>query len=181
MAGERQRLFTELVLPHLGDALSLARWLTGDGADAEDVVQEACLRAFGALESCEQGEGRPWLLAIVRNSAFTFMARNRRKSMIVTDDAELFETASAATPAECMTPEAELIARADGELVRGAIAALPPQFREPLVLREFSGCSYREIADIIRAPIGTVMSRLARARALLMAEIARRLSPEATS
>ena len=174
MTGEaRKRRFDALIVPHLDDALSLARWLTGNVADAEDVVQDACIRAFKAIETCDEHRVRGWLLAIVRNCAFTWMARNRPKSVIVTDDVEMFENASSKVHEATPTPEADVIAKADSEMLHAAIARLPAAFRETLVLRELNECSYREIADIVAVPVGTVMSRLARARALLMADIGR--------
>lgn len=169
-----KRRFNEMIVPHLNDALSLARWLTGNAADAEDVVQDACIRAFKALDQCAEGKARGWLLAIVRNCAFTWMARNRPKLMIVTDDVQTLEGASATMPIDTSTPETELIAKADSEMLNAAIANLPPHFRETFVLREVSDFSYREIAEIVAVPIGTVMSRLARARALLIADLTRR-------
>ena len=169
----QQRRFETMIVPNLDDALSLARWLTGNAADAEDVVQEACLRAFNAIDACDDQKARAWLLAIVRNCAFTWMGRNRPKAVIVTDDTNMLEQAVPVAHAEIMTPETELIAKADKDMLHQAIARLPTGFRETLVLREFNDCSYREIADIVHVPVGTVMSRLARARALLMTEVAR--------
>jgi len=170
--GRKQR-FEAAIVPHLDDALSLARWLTGNAADAEDVVQDACVRAFNAIETCDIEKSRGWLLAIVRNCAFTWTARNRPKTMLVTDDQQLLDTASAATQPDAVTPETEMIAKADRDMLHSAIAKLPVLFRETLVLREFNDCSYREIAEIAGVPVGTVMSRLARARALLLSEIQR--------
>jgi RNA polymerase sigma-70 factor (ECF subfamily) len=169
---DRQR-FGEVVLPYLDDALSLARWLTGNIADAEDVVQEACIRAFAAIGSAKIGSPRAWILTIVRNTAFTWLAKNRPKSVVVTDDERLFEQAGLEMidSSEAPTPEAVLIAKADADLLQRAIAALPLSFREVLVLREIEELSYREISDIMSIPIGTVMSRLARARSLLIQRI----------
>lgn len=166
-----RRRFALLVLPHLDDAYTLARWLTGQGADAEDVVQEACLRALRALESTEVAQPRAWLLSIVRNTAFTWIAKNRPKAMIVArdeeDDLHGNEVADSAP-----LPDEALIARADRSKVRDAIAGLPDVFREAIVMREINGLSYREIAESCGVPIGTVMSRLARARTLLMQALA---------
>lgn len=174
MTGETQkRRFDALIAPHLDDALSLARWLTGNDADAEDVVQDACIRAFKAIESCDDGRARGWLLTIVRNCAFTWMGRNRPKAVIVTDDVEIFDQANKDLAVAQRTPETEVIAMADSAMLHAAIARLPVAFRETLVLRELNECSYREIADIVHVPVGTVMSRLARARALLIADIGR--------
>jgi RNA polymerase sigma-70 factor (ECF subfamily) len=169
-----QQRFREVVLPYLDDALSLARWLTGNIADAEDVVQEACIRAFGAIGNVRQANPRGWLLVIVRNTAFTWLAKNRPKAVIVTDDDRIFEQAGfeMTDDAETTTPEALMIARADAEQLQRAIADLPISFREVLVLREIEGLSYREISEIVSIPVGTVMSRLARARSQLIQRIA---------
>ena len=167
--GER---FREVVLPHLDDALSLARWLTGNRDDAEDVVQDVCIRALSALGTQTVGNSRAWFLAIVRNTTFTWLGKNRPKAVVVTDDDRVFEEARSRMNEESEpTPEAALIAKADVALLQDGIAALPIAFRETLVLREINGLSYREIAEVILSPIGTVMSRLARARDLLVQRI----------
>jgi RNA polymerase sigma-70 factor (ECF subfamily) len=173
LAGEQTgERFRELVLPHLDDALSLARWLTGNITDAEDVVQDACIRALRALGSQTVGNPRAWLLAIVRNTTFTWLGKNRPKALVVTDDDRVFEEGRSRMNEEVQpTPEAALIARADAALLQDAIAALPIVFRETLVLREINGLSYREIAKVTGSPIGTVMSRLARAREHLMRHV----------
>lgn len=170
---ERQR-FKEVVLPHLDDALSLARWLTGSATDAEDVVQDACIRAFNAIGTIRDGSPRAWLLTIVRNTAFTWLAKNRPKMLIVTDDDRVFEQAGLEMTdrVDAATPETSLIAKADAEMLHGAIAALPLAYREVLVLREIEGLSYQEISGIVAIPVGTVMSRLARARSQLIQTIA---------
>ncbi|MGB0084011.1 MAG: sigma-70 family RNA polymerase sigma factor [Rhodomicrobiaceae bacterium] len=170
---DEQQRFREVVLPHLDDALSLARWLTGNLADADDVVQEACLRAYGAIRTVRRDNPRAWLLVIVRNTAFTWLAKNRPKAVVVTDDERIFEQASLEMidRADMITPEAAIIARADADQLQRAITALPLSFREVLVLREIEGLSYREIAEIVSIPVGTVMSRLARARSLLIQRI----------
>ncbi len=169
---DERQLFAEVVMPHLDDALSLARWLTGSVTDAEDVVQEACVRAFAAIATARSNP-RAWLLAIVRNTAFTWLAKNRPKSVVVTDDDAVFEKASLEMidRSQEMTPEAVLIAKADSEQLNRAIAGLPLAYREALVLREIEGLSYHEISTVISIPIGTVMSRLARARNLLIQRI----------
>jgi RNA polymerase sigma factor (sigma-70 family) len=181
MTGSRdQQRFGEVVLPHLDDALSLARWLTGSVADAEDVVQDSCIRAFNSIATHKDGNPRAWLLSIVRNTAFTWMAKNRPKALLVTDDEQVFEKAAAemTDTSTRASPEAALIARADADVLNAAIAALPLPFRETLVLREIDGLSYREISEITAAPIGTVMSRLARARDMLISTIGRAMPPE---
>ena len=171
-AMDEQKRFQEVVLPHLDDALSLARWLTGNLSDAEDVVQEACIRAFGAIASVK-GNARAWLLVIVRNTAFTWLAKNRPKAVVVTDDDRIFEQAGLEMTdrSDTATPEAMMIAQADADLVQRAIAGLPISYREVLVLREIEGLSYKEISDIVSIPVGTVMSRLARARSQLIQRI----------
>jgi RNA polymerase sigma factor (sigma-70 family) len=158
--------FAAVVMPHLDDAYALARWLTGNGTDAEDIVQEACLRALRGLDRYNGGNARAWLLAITRNTAFTWLARNRPKALVVTEDIEALMPAD-----EAPTPEEALIAKADATAIERAIDALPPPFKETLVLRDITGLSYREIAEITGVPLGTVMSRLARARGLLMAAL----------
>lgn len=171
MSVERKRqLFADKVLPHLDDALSLARWLTGNVSDAEDVVQDACIRAYGAIESHRDGSPRAWLLAIVRNAAFTWLAKNRPKDLIMTDDIKVFEQAALekADVAAPLSPEAALIAKTDAARLHQAIASLPLPFREVLVLREIEGLGYAEIASVMAVPVGTVMSRLARARKMLI-------------
>ena len=159
--------FALVVMPHLDDAYALARWLTGNGTDAEDIVQEASLRALRGLDRFAGGNARAWFLAITRNTAFTWLARNRPKALVVTED---IETLAAVDSSE--TPEEALIAKASANELELAIGALPPPFKETLVLRDINGLNYREIAEITGAPLGTVMSRLARARALLMAALA---------
>lgn len=171
MTDERQRQrFLEVVVPYLDDALSLARWLTGNLTDGEDVVQEASIRAFGAIATLRDGNPRAWLLTIVRNTAFTWLAKNRPKALVVTSDDKIFEQAKneMGGGTTAVTPEAAVIARADAEKLNSAIAALPLPYREVLILREIDGLSYREIADVISTPVGTVMSRLSRARNMLI-------------
>jgi RNA polymerase sigma-70 factor (ECF subfamily) len=162
--------FARVVLPHLGDAFALARWLTGDRADAEDVVQDACLRALRGIAGFSGGNARAWVLTIVRHTAYTWLGKNRPAALVVTDDLEAVERAQfsrgRAEPSE--TPEAALIAKADAARLESAIQKLPPPFRETLVLRDLQGLDYKEIAKVTGVPIGTVMSRLARARGRLM-------------
>ncbi len=164
-------MFDEVVLPHLDSAYRLARGLTGNAADADDVVQDACLRAFRGLSGYSGGNARAWLLTITRNAAFTFMARNRPRALVMSGDEEA-ERAMERAADPGAGPEAGLIAQADSEAVERALASLPPPFREIVVLREYNDLSYREIAAMTGAPIGTVMSRLARARALLLLALA---------
>jgi RNA polymerase sigma factor (sigma-70 family) len=166
--------FTRLVLPHLGDAYSLARWITGSRTDAEDVVQDASLRAFRAIGSLADGSARPWMLTIVRNTAYTWMRKNRPSAVFAVEDLESVETAQA-TPGDLdkETPETALIAKADTAALEAAIAALPMQYRETMILRDVQGLTYREIAQVTGVPIGTVMSRLARGRDQVIKSIRR--------
>jgi len=151
--------FEEAVLPHLDAAYNLARWLTRDETDADDVVQEAVLRAFRYFGGFHQGmDGRPWLLGIVRNTCYTWMRQNRAQELLVPlDESNDLESRD-------LSPEALLLQSADGQTVRRALEELPLEFREVVVLRELEGMSYKEIAGITDLPLGTVMSRLARAR-----------------
>ena len=170
-----QARFASVVLPHLADAYALARWLTGDRADAEDVVQEACLRAFRGIGGFSGVNARAWLLTIVRHAAYTWLGKNRSASLVMVDDLEAVEqkqsSAGAAFEQAPQTPEAELIAKADARRLEAAIAELPVPFRETLVLRDVQGLDYREISEVTKVPIGTVMSRLARARRRLIERI----------
>ena len=162
-----RRRYQAIVPPHVDDAYALARWLSGDPADAEDIVQDAALRALNALESANVERPRAWFLRIVRNTALTWMAKNRSKSLAFAGDADDLAAIEAVDLADDVSPEAILIAAEDGERVRRALAALPAALREALVPREINGLAYREIAEATETPIGTVMSRLARGRAAL--------------
>ena len=164
--------FASVVLPHLDAAYSLAHWLTGNRADAEDVVQDASLRAFRAIRAFAGGNARAWVLRIVRNTAYSWLRKNRPATVVTVEDLEAVEAARAKLGVpDAETPEAALIAKSDAALIRAAIAALPTPFRETLVLRDIEGLDYREIAETTEAPIGTVMSRLARARGRLIATL----------
>ena len=171
-----QARFASVVLPHLADAYALARWLTGDRADAEDVVQEACLRAFRGIGGFAGVNARAWLLTIVRHAAYTWLGKNRSASLVMVDDLEALEqkrsSAGAAFEQAPQTPEAELIAKADARRLEAAIAERPVPFRETLVLRDVQGLDYREISEVTKVPIGTVMSRLARGREWLKRRLA---------
>lgn len=153
---ERLR-FEQLVLPHLDAAFNLARWILRGRADAEDVAQDATLRALRFFRGFHGGDARSWLLRIVRNSCYTWLEKNRPMELAVEFDEELF-------PQSGVTPESLAIAGDNRERLARALEDLPPRFREVLVLRELEGCSYKEIATITAMPIGTVMSALARAR-----------------
>jgi len=170
VSGEDDRArFDRVVLPHLEDALALAHWLAGNRTDAEDILQEACLRAFRGIRSFSGGSARAWLLTIVRRSAYSWLGTNRLRAQVAIDDLGLGERALAEGGGDRdalnrATPEMELIAKADAARLEAAIAALPLEFRETFVLRDIQGLEYREIAQVTATPLGTVMSRLARAR-----------------
>ncbi len=171
-----QAKFEALVAPYLADALSLARWISGDRTDAEDIVQDACLRAFRGLAGYSGGSARAWVLTIVRNTAYSWLGKNRVPMLVAVDDLdrksrEEVERGGNSFGAAAETPEAEMIAKADASRLGAAIAALPVEFRETLVLRDIQGLEYREISQVMATPIGTVMSRLARARARLIETI----------
>ena len=156
--------FTRLVLPHLADAYTLARWITGNRIDAEDVVQDACLRALRAIATAGE-DTRAWTLAAVRNAARAWLRKNRPAARVTPEEFEPCDRAQMESwDSDDETPEAALIAKTDSAHLEAAIAELRAPFREALVLRDIQGLSYREIADITGVPIGTVMSRLARGR-----------------
>jgi RNA polymerase sigma-70 factor (ECF subfamily) len=150
--------FNEAVLPHLETAYNLARWLTRNDQDAEDVVQEASLRAFKYWKGFSGHDCRPWLLAIVRNTYYSWL-RERSVQPELTADGEIDDVDDST-----LNPEKILLRNANRELLQAALEDLPVEFREAIVLREMEGLSYKEIADIANVPIGTIMSRLARAR-----------------
>ncbi len=165
--------FEEVMLPHLDAAHNLARWLLRNEQDAQDVVQEAFLRAFKSFAGFRGSNGRAWLLTIVRNTSYTLMKKNRTVDLTTTFDEEKH-----ATDHESVNPAALLERTEDAELVREAMDNLAAEFREILTLRHQEGLSYKEIADIAQIPPGTVMSRLARARAKLREYLATRLGKE---
>jgi RNA polymerase sigma-70 factor (ECF subfamily) len=159
--------FEQAVLPHLDAAYNLARWLVRNNDQAEDLVQESFLRALKGFQGFRGGDARSWLLAIVRNACFSWLRSNRRQELAVEFDEGVH------TPeGETLSAEGLLIAQASRELVESALAELPAEFGEALVLRELEGLSYKEIGDIAGVPVGTVMSRLARARARLAGVLA---------
>lgn len=147
------------MLPHLDAAYNLARWLTRHDDDAEDVVQTACVRALRFFDGFQGGNARGWLLTIVRNTFYSWVAQHREQELAAPFDEEIHTVEQAVG-----NPEAELLRRADADLLRQGFASLPVPFREVMVLREIEGLPYKEIAAIAEIPIGTVMSRLARAR-----------------
>ena len=150
---------TEILLSHLDSAYNLAHWLVRNGDDADDVVQEAYLRAFQYSDRFRGGDARAWLFTIVRNTAYTWLRKTRAFEPVTQFDEEV-----ATTGAETPNPEQLLIQKANGRLVEQAMSQLPVRFREILILRELEGFSYRQIADMRGVPIGTVMSTLSRAR-----------------
>jgi RNA polymerase sigma factor (sigma-70 family) len=166
--------FNEVVLPHLSAALSLARWITGNTSDAEDVVQEACLNAFNGMASYDGGNAKAWLLTIVRRTSYRWLSQNRKpveKAVGDLTDLEEATTLSGANINPKLNPETNYLANASVAALEAAITTLPEPFRETLVLRDINELSYREIATMIEVPMGTVMSRLARARSLLKTEL----------
>jgi RNA polymerase sigma-70 factor (ECF subfamily) len=165
--------FERLIVPHLAAAYNLARWLTRREQDAEDVVQEAYLRAYQFFGGFHGTDGRAWLLAIVRNTCYTWMQRNRPHAAATSFDEEAHGTAS-----EAHDPQAALLTLEDTQLVREALEELPDEFREVIVLRELEGLAYKDIAQIASIPLGTVMSRLARARDRLQQILAPRMKKE---
>ena len=165
--------FEEAVLPHLNAAYNLARWITRNDTDADDVVQEACLRAFKFFGGFHGVDGRSWLLTIVRNTCYTWMQRNRSPELSVSPDDEQREIESTD-----LNPEGLLLQKVDTLMVRRAIEELPVEFREVLVLRELEDMSYREIAGITDLPLGTVMSRLARGRKRLQLALTNQMQGE---
>lgn len=165
--------FNLLVLPHLDSAFNLARWLVRNRADAEDVTQEAMLRAYRFFRSFHGGDGRAWLLQIVRNTCFSWMEKNRPAEPTAEFNEELHVPNS-------ITPEALAIAANNRERLTRALETLPSRFREVIVLRELEGCSYKEIAAITSIPIGTVMSALSRARQQLQVALLNPTREEAT-
>lgn len=176
MPGDQRRVsFESIVAPYLADAFGLARWLSKDQADAEDILQEACLRAYRAIDSYSGGNARAWVLTIVRHTAYSWLNKKRSSPLVSIDDLNFDERISVEAGGQDTsnetTPETELIAKADAAQLEKAIAALPLEFRETLVLRDLQGLEYREIAQVTGVPLGTVMSRLARARRRLMHEI----------
>jgi len=167
--------FEQSVLPHLPAAYNLARWLTRNEQDAQDVVQEASLRALRFFGGFHGGNSRPWLLTIVRNTCYTWLRQNRPAEPTAVFD----EGLHSGNENPC-TPETMLLRKYDNRSLKQALEELPLEFREVLVLRELEGLSYKEIAEISGLQIGTVMSRLARARKRLQESVVNRMNQEAT-
>jgi RNA polymerase sigma-70 factor (ECF subfamily) len=162
-ASSKLEQFEEMMLPHLNAAYNLARWLTHNGHDVDDVVQESYLRAFRFFDRYQHGDSKAWLLAIVRNTCRTWLRReDAARSAVIFDEGALF--ASADGP----SAEERLAEASRAQTLRNCIAALPEEYREVLVMRELEEMSYREIAEVAGVPVGTVMSRLFRARKQLL-------------
>lgn len=165
-------LFDEVFLPNLAEAYRLAQWLTGNPSDAEDVVQDAALRAFRGIRGFGAINARAWSLTIVRNTAYSWLIKNRPKAVVLTEELgpgeqQQVEYENTYTERRA-TPEDHIVLKADIAEVRRALGSLPTPFREIIVLREMHEMNYRDIAEVTNIPIGTVMSRLSRARQLLI-------------
>jgi RNA polymerase sigma factor (sigma-70 family) len=170
---DERAAFDEVFLPHMAEAYRLAQWLTGSAADAEDIVQEAALRAFRGIKNFGAVNARAWTLTIVRNTAFSWLTKNKPKTVVflndlsAADQQELEHEGPGGLRVE--TPEEIALLKVDAAEIQKALAQLPAKFREVIVLREINQMNYRDIAGITNVPIGTVMSRLSRGRQLLMA------------
>jgi RNA polymerase sigma factor (sigma-70 family) len=165
--------FERVIVPHLDAAYNLARWLTGNDHDADDVVQEASMRAFQFLGGFRGDQGRAWLLAIVRNTCFTWLKKHRGREPAARFDEDLHSPATVAAD-----PQQLLLREEDQQLVRQTLEELPMEYREVIVLRELEGLSYKQIADIVAIPVGTVMSRLARGRDRLQQRLTERMKKD---
>jgi RNA polymerase sigma-70 factor (ECF subfamily) len=179
----QREAFEQLMLPHLDDAFNLARWLTGNRSDAEDVVQEAYLKALKHFATYRGPEARAWLLTIVRRSCFSWLKVNRSRQLMFMEDDAIADLAGQATvvalhPKAAETPETQLNDKERRKYLNGAVENLPLVYREVIVLRDLQGLSYKEIAEIAEIPIGTVMSRLARGRDHLLKHLEQRLGGE---
>jgi RNA polymerase sigma-70 factor, ECF subfamily len=165
--------FEQSIIPHMNAAYNLARWLSSNDSDAQDVVQESYLRAFKFFDGFRGGDSRAWLLRIVRNAFYDWLKRNRREETGKPFEEELEHAVDPSA-----RPDALLLEKADHELLHKTIGELPLEFREILVLRELEGFSYKEISEIASIPLGTVMSRLARAREHLRIQLISQLEKE---
>jgi RNA polymerase sigma-70 factor (ECF subfamily) len=159
--------FEDVFLPYLDAAYNLARWLTHDPSDADDVVQESYMRAFTSFEAYRGGDSRSWILRIVRNTCYSWLQKNRPREIVYELSDEILE--------EKPSPEIEMIENSERLLLRQQIEGLPAPFREVIVLRDIEGMSYKDIAAVIELPVGTVMSRLARGRERLQKSLEVRL------
>jgi RNA polymerase sigma-70 factor (ECF subfamily) len=172
---DQRAAFDEVFLPHMAEGYRLAQWLTGSAHDAEDIVQEAALRAFRGIKTFGAVNARAWSLAIVRNTAFSWLAKNKPKKVVYMNDLSAAEQQEVEYEGlhgtRIETPEEIALFKADAEEIQKALAQLPEQFREVIVLREINQMNYRDIAEVTNVPIGTVMSRLSRGRQLLLAHL----------
>jgi RNA polymerase sigma factor (sigma-70 family) len=167
-----ERRFGSVVLPHLADAHALARWLTGNHADSQDVIQDSCIRALRGIGNFAGGNARAWVLTIVRRTAYDWLHKNRPAAIVLADDLEDLEYTQPTEPGAA-TAETALLDREDEALFENAVAALPAHYRHTLVLHHVQGRTYREIAELTGISIGTVMSRLSRARRHLIIRMKR--------
>jgi len=165
--------FDQSILPHMNAAYNLARWLTRNEHDAEDMVQEAYLRAFKFFNTFHGLDGRSWLLSIVRNVCYTWLQQNRAQELTT-----MFDEETHSVDGDTSNPATLMLQSDDQQIVRQAVEELPVEFREVVVLRELEGFSYNEIAEVAKIPLGTVMSRLARARERLKQLLCNRLKME---
>ena len=172
----RRERFERVMLPHLDAAYNLARWLTRSGPDAEDLTQEALLRAFRAFDGFRGDAGRAWLLAIVRNTCFSWLRQRRIGAAADAFDEEKHSPAETSSDRRgdpwAESPEDVAVVQATREAVIRAVEVLPIEYREAIILRELEGLSYKEIGDVLDVPVGTVMSRLSRGRSLLRKTLA---------
>jgi RNA polymerase sigma-70 factor, ECF subfamily len=164
---DKARRFRDAALPHLDDVYTLARYLLRDSADAEDAAQECYLRALRYFGTFRGTEIKPWLFAILRNICRGEFARRSHVTLAVHDTADDAEDAASLWHEEQASPETEMLGQRDAATIRRLVAELPDPFHEAIVLREINDLSYREIADVVGVPVGTVMSRIARARSML--------------
>jgi RNA polymerase sigma factor (sigma-70 family) len=174
LAPQQADAFRQLILPHLDGAYNLARYLTRDSVLSEDVVQDAVLRAFRAFGQFRGSSPRAWLFAIVRNCSRTAVSGRRGAMLLVINESALGDDAAAQLGSRAdtgPTPEDEMVRKQDADRVRSAIEAIPEPFREAVVLRDLEELSYAEITEVTGAPVGTVMSRLSRGRAMLAKEL----------
>ena len=164
MFGGKDKLdrFEQAILPHLDAAYNLARWLTRNEHDAQDMVQEASLRAFKFFDGFRGGDARAWLLTTVRNTCYTWMQQNRRGQAMTP-----FDEGIHTVDEDSLNPSSLVLKNADIEMLQRSLDQLPDEFREVIVLRDLEELSYKQIAEVTDVPLGTVMSRLARARARL--------------
>jgi RNA polymerase sigma factor (sigma-70 family) len=174
--GEIDKLarFEQAILPHMDAAYNIARWLTRNERDAEDMVQESYLRAFKFFDGFTGVNSRAWLLTIVRNTCYSWLQQNRARELMTEFDEEIHSDET-----EAWNPAARALSESDNRMVRQALEALPAEYREAVVLRDLEGLSYKEIAEIAAVPLGTVMSRLARARGRLKRLLTERLKEKA--